>query len=71
MIENCLPSETAPLLSRIKTWQLLGLGFGGCCLLYDVTCGASSGKIGLIQGGCFAAAMILACRWPLKGALRE
>jgi hypothetical protein len=54
---------SAPLLSRVKTWQLVGLGISGWCTLYSVailTWGASSFFIGTAQGGCFAATMTLA-----------
>jgi hypothetical protein len=56
-------SISAPLLSRIKSWQLVGLGLSGWCTLYSVailTWGASSAVIGNAQGGCFAATMTLA-----------
>lgn len=54
---------SAPLLSRIKSWQLVGLGLSGWCTLYSVailTWGSSSLLIGNSQGGCFAAVMTLA-----------
>ena len=54
---------SAPLLTRVKSWQLIGLGISGWCALYSValiTWGASSAKIGNTQGGCFAATMTLA-----------
>ena len=54
---------SAPFLSRVKSWQLIGLGISGWCTLYSVamiTWGASSFKIGNAQGGCFAATMALA-----------
>jgi hypothetical protein len=54
---------SAPLLSRVKSWQLVGLGLSGWCTLYSVaiiTWGTSSVKIGNAQGGCFAATMALA-----------
>jgi hypothetical protein len=54
---------SAPLLSRVKSWQLVGLGLSGWCTLYSVaviTWGASSTVIGHAQGGCFAATMALA-----------
>ena len=53
----------APLLARVKSWQLVGLGLSGWCTLYSValiTWGASSGMVGNAQGGCFAATMTLA-----------
>ena len=56
-------SISAPLLSRLKSWQLVGLGISGWCTLYSVailTWGASSALVGNTQGGCFAAAMTLA-----------
>ena len=54
---------SAPLLSRVKSWQLVGLGLSGWCTLYSVallTWGNSSLLIGNAQGGCFAATMTLA-----------
>lgn len=54
---------SAPLLGRVKSWQLIGLGISGWCTLYSIaiiTCGASSALIGNAQGGCFAATMTLA-----------
>ena len=54
---------SAPLLSRVKAWQLIGLGISGWCTLYSIailTWGASSFFIGNAQGGCFAATMTLA-----------
>jgi hypothetical protein len=54
---------SAPLLSRLKSWQLVGLGISGWCTLYSVamlTWGASSALVGNTQGGCFATAMTLA-----------
>jgi hypothetical protein len=56
-------SVSAPLLSRIKSWQLVGLGISGWVTLYSVaiiTWGASSTIIGHVQGGCFATTMTLA-----------
>jgi hypothetical protein len=57
-------SVSAPaLLSRIKSWQLVGLGISGWVTLYSVailTWGASSNLIGNAQGGCFATTMTLA-----------
>ena len=56
-------SVSAPLLSRIKSWQLVGLGISGWVTLYSVailTWGASSTIIGNAQGGCFATTMTLA-----------
>jgi hypothetical protein len=55
--------SAAPLLARVKSWQLVGLGLTGWCTLYSVavlTWGASSTMIGNTQGGCFAATMTLA-----------
>lgn len=52
-----------PLLSRVKSWQLVGLGLSGWCTLYSIallTCGTSAALIGHAQGGCFAATMTLA-----------
>ena len=54
---------SAPLLSRVKSWQLIGLGISGWCTLYSVaiiTWGTSSNLIGNAQGGTFAATMTLA-----------
>lgn len=54
---------SAPLLSRVKSWQLVGLGLSGWCTLYSIallTWGTSSALIGHAQGGCFAATMTLA-----------
>jgi len=54
---------SAPLLSRVKSWQLVGLGLSGWCTLYSIailTWGASSNVIGNAQGGCFAVTMTLA-----------
>lgn len=54
---------SAPLLSRVKSWQLVGLGLSGWFTLYSIaiiTWGASSSLIGNTQGGCFAATMTLA-----------
>src|SRR5271170_905257 len=51
------------LLSRIKSWQLVGLGISGWITLYSVailTWGASCNLIGNAQGGCFATTMTLA-----------
>jgi hypothetical protein len=52
-----------PLLSRVKSWQLVGLGISGWVTLYSVAIlswGASSNLIGNAQGGCFATTMTLA-----------
>jgi hypothetical protein len=54
---------SAPLLSRIKSWQLVCLGISGWVTLYSVAIiswGASSFVVGNAQGGCFATAMTLA-----------
>ena len=57
---------SAPLLSRIKSWQLIGLGISGWFTLYSAALitwsawGARSVAIGNAQGGCFAATMALA-----------
>lgn len=56
-------SASAPLLSRVKSWQLVGLGISGWCTLYSIallTCGTGSALIGNAQGGCFAITMTLA-----------
>jgi hypothetical protein len=61
---NMEASVSAPvLLSRIKSWQFVGLGISGWITLYSVailTWGASSNLIGNAQGGCFATTMTLA-----------
>jgi hypothetical protein len=54
---------SAPLLSRLKSWQLVLLGISGWVTLYSVAIifwGASSFTVGNAQGGCFAGAMTLA-----------
>lgn len=54
---------SAPLLGRVKSWQLVALGLTGWCTLYSVAIlawGASSNLVGNTQGGCFAATMTLA-----------
>src|ERR1017187_7081102 len=54
---------STPLLSRIKSWQLVGLGISGWVALYSaaiISWGASSFVVGNAQGGCFATAMALA-----------
>ncbi len=54
---------SAPLLSRVKSWQLVGLGITGWCTLYSaaiLTANASTIMIGNAQGGCFAVTMTLA-----------
>ena len=54
---------SAPLLSRVKSWQLIGLGISGWCTLYSaaiLTANASNVMIGNAQGGCFAVTMTLA-----------
>src|ERR1700684_4120117 len=54
---------SAPLLSRIKSWQLVGLGISGWVTLYSAAIifwGASSFVVGNTQGGCFALGMTLA-----------
>ena len=56
-------NASAPLLSRIKSWQLVGLGISGWVALYSaavISWGASSFVVGNAQGGCFATAMALA-----------
>jgi hypothetical protein len=60
---NMEPNICAPLLSRIKSWQLVWLGISGWVTLYSVAIifwGASSFIVGNSQGGCFATAMTLA-----------
>ncbi|MDD5140248.1 MAG: hypothetical protein PHY43_08330 [Verrucomicrobiales bacterium] len=54
---------SAPLLYRVKTWQLIGLGFTGWVTLYSIALinWAACGRfIANTQGGCFAATMALA-----------
>jgi hypothetical protein len=51
---------SAPILSRVKSWQFIGLGLSGWCTLYSIALVAGSAMIGQIQGGCFAATMTLA-----------
>jgi hypothetical protein len=56
-------SVSAPLLTRVKSWQLVGLGLTGWCTLYSIallTCGPGSLVIGNAQGGCFAISLTLA-----------
>jgi hypothetical protein len=54
---------SAPILFRVKAWQLIGLGFTGWVTIYSIalinwaTCGR---VIANAQGGCFAATMALA-----------
>jgi len=54
---------SAPLLSRVKSWQLVGLGITGWVTLYSVaiiTSGTGSTIAGNTQGGLFAVTMGLA-----------
>jgi hypothetical protein len=56
-------SISAPLLRRIKSWQLICLGISGWVTLYSVAIinwGACSFVVGNTQGGSFAAVMTLA-----------
>jgi hypothetical protein len=56
-------SISAPLLNRIKSWELVGLGMSGWVTLYSVAIiywGSSSFVVGNTQGGSFAAVMSLA-----------
>jgi hypothetical protein len=56
-------SISAPLLKRVKSWQLFCLGISGWVTLYSVAIiswGASSFVVGNAQGGSFAAVMTLA-----------
>ncbi|HTL72175.1 MAG TPA: hypothetical protein VL863_02640 [bacterium] len=56
-------TKTAPILSRVKSWQLVGLGISGWVALYSaavISWGASSLIVGNAQGGCFAVTMTLA-----------
>jgi len=55
---------SAPLLYRVKSWQLIGLGFAGWITLYSIAIinWASCGRLAMnAQGGCFATTMALAC----------
>jgi hypothetical protein len=55
--------RSAPLLSRVKSWQLVGLGISGWITFYSMallTWGGSSNLIGNTRGGCFAITMTLA-----------
>jgi hypothetical protein len=55
--------NSAPLLSRVKSWQLVGLGITGWVTLYSaaiITWGTSSTIVGNTQGGFFAITMGLA-----------
>jgi hypothetical protein len=58
-----LATISAPLLYRVKSWQLIGLGVTGWVTLYSIavinwsTCSAI---VGNAQGGCFATTMVLA-----------
>jgi hypothetical protein len=58
---------SAPLLSRVKSWQLVGLGIAGWLTFYSMALitwsGAWSGcsnLVGNARGGCFAITMTLA-----------
>lgn len=54
---------SAPILSRVKSWQLVSFGLTGWCTLYSIallTFGSGSFLIGNLQGGCFATTMTLA-----------
>src|SRR5882724_311730 len=54
---------SAPLLSRVKSWQLVSFGISGWITFYSlalITWGASSSIVGHTQGGFFAATMTLA-----------
>jgi hypothetical protein len=58
---------SAPLLSRVKSWQLVGLGIAGWLTFYSMALitwsGAWSGcsnLVGNTRGGCFAITMTLA-----------
>ncbi|MEI6193303.1 MAG: hypothetical protein WCS42_03125 [Verrucomicrobiota bacterium] len=56
-------TPSAPLLHRLKSWQLIGLGFTGWVTLYSIgliNWSACSALISNTQGGCFAATMTLA-----------
>jgi hypothetical protein len=53
--------SSAPLLSRVKSWQLVGLGVSGWVTLYSAAIiGTSSTIVGNTQGGFFAVTMTLA-----------
>ena len=54
---------SAPLLHRVKSWQLIGLGLTGWATLYSIALinwAACGTIIGNTQGSCFAATMSLA-----------
>lgn len=54
---------SAPLLHRVKSWQLIGLGLTGWATLYSIALinwAACGTIIGNTQGSCFAATMALA-----------
>ncbi|HXI73339.1 MAG TPA: hypothetical protein VNN22_23610 [Verrucomicrobiae bacterium] len=56
-------TNSAPLLTQVKSWQLLGLGFAGWITLYSIALinWASCGKLAVnAQGGFFATTMALA-----------
>src|SRR5580765_1697445 len=54
-------SSSAPLLSRVKSWQLIGLGISGWVTLYSAAIiGTCSTIAGNTQGGLFAVTMTLA-----------
>jgi hypothetical protein len=56
-------NPSAPLLSRVKSWELIGLGISGWITLYSaavISWGASSFVVGNTQGGSFAATMVIA-----------
>lgn len=53
--------SSAPLLSRVKSWQLIGLGISGWVTLYSAAIiGTGSTIAGNTQGGLFAVTMTLA-----------
>lgn len=56
-------SISAPLLYRLKFWQLIGLGVTGWVTLYSIAVinwAGCSAIVGNAQGGCFATTMALA-----------
>jgi hypothetical protein len=56
-------TTSAPLLHRLKSWQLIGLGFTGWVTLYSIALinwAACSAMVSNAQGGCFAVTMTLA-----------
>jgi hypothetical protein len=58
-----LSIASAPLLFRVKSWQLIGLGLAGWATIYSIALinwAACGRAIANAQGGCFAVTMTLA-----------